>query len=366
MHSNKKFISILITNMESGGAEKVTLSLANYFARNGYTVDLVLVSATGELLSMLDPKVKIIDLNVKSLKYAVFPLIKYFIKNNPVACFVNIWPLTIIAILARMVSFSKLKLIVCEHTTWSESEVYKHAYFRAFIPISMKLMYRFAHKIICVSKGSAGNLSQFAQINRKKIEVIYNPVEKMQSIKPLSQTLCSEWLDGDHKRLIAVGSLKPAKDYPTLFKSIHLLKKDLDIKLLVLGDGPLSEDLIKLRKDLRLTEEIIMPGYEKYPHEYIASADVLVLSSKHEGFGNVIVEALSEGTPVVSTDCPYGPSEIISSAAFGTLANIQDPVSLARAINTSLGKSFDKKFLKERAKYFSIERAAKKYLQTIN
>jgi len=352
--------------MEIGGAEKVTLNLANYFIRNGHSVDLVLVSASGELLSMLDSEVKIIDLNVKSLKYAAYPLIKYFIKNNPVACFVNVWPLTIIAILARMVSLSKLKLIVCEHTTWSESEVYKQAYFKAFLPLSMRLMYSFAHKIICVSKGSAENLSQFAQINKKRIEVIYNPIEKMQRIKSSDQTLYSEWINGDHSRLIAVGSLKPAKDYPNLFRSIHLLKKELNIKLLLLGDGPLYKDLINLREDLGLVNEIIMPGYEKYPHQYIALADLLVLSSKHEGFGNVIVEALSEGTPVVSTDCPYGPSEIISSAEFGTLANIQDPVSLARAININLSKTFDKKSLRERAKYFSVERAAKKYLQTIN
>ena len=165
--------------------------------------------------------------------------------------------------------------------------------------------------------------------------------------------------------MIAVGALKPSKDYVTLFKAIKILKEDLKIKLLVLGDGPLYQDLFKLKNDLGLEDCIIMPGFEREPLPLMASADLLVLSSAFEGFGNVIVESFSVGTPVVSTDCPHGPNEIISNSSFGILAKVKDPVSIANAIKKSFSMSYNEESLKSRADDFSVELAAKKYLRTI-
>jgi glycosyltransferase involved in cell wall biosynthesis len=365
MLDKNQAISILVSDLNIGGIEKNSIHLSNFLVRNGYKVDLLLIKSGGDLSSMLDSRVNRIDFKSRSIKNSFFSLLKYFFRENPFACFVNSWPITIFAICAKLICFNNVKLIVCEHTTWSKDEIYQEAKIKCLIPLSMRFFYFFAHKIICVSKGSANDLHQLTNISKNKIEVIYNPIQTSLALDYSMLTNYSYWQNGDHKKLIAVGSLKPSKDYFTLFRAIKILKEDLKIKLLVLGDGPLYKNLIKLREDLGLEDCIIMPGFEKEPLPLMASADLLVLSSAFEGFGNVIVESFSVGTPVVSTDCPHGPNEIISNSSLGILAKVNDPASIANAIKKSFSMSYNEESLKSRANEFSIEIAGNKYLRTI-
>nr|WP_281502150.1 glycosyltransferase [Alcanivorax sp. S6407] len=168
---------------------------------------------------------------------------------------------------------------------------------------------------------------------------------------------------GGSHRLLAVGSLKLAKDYPALLHSMKkLVHSGSDVSLLILGSGALQPQLEELCQVLGIENHVHFGGFVSDPAPFYRRADLFVLSSAWEGFGNVIVEALAVGTPVVSTDCKSGPAEILENGKYGKLVPVGDPAALANAIEESLSEPFDPEKLKARAKDFSPDVIAKKYL----
>ena len=166
------------------------------------------------------------------------------------------------------------------------------------------------------------------------------------------------WWTGPHRKVLAVGTLKTIKDYATLLNAFARLRQRVDARLLILGEGECRVDLETQARQLGIASGVFMPGFVKDPSPYYQQADLHVLSSTGEGLGNVIVEALAAGTPVVSTDCLSGPREILSDGQFGRLVPVGDTVALARAMDDSLATLPDPAVLKARAQYFSIEKAA--------
>jgi glycosyltransferase involved in cell wall biosynthesis len=356
-------ISILIPNLSGGGAERVAVNLANSFVKRGYLVDMVLMSAkVGEFQSDLSPQVQVVDLNAKRLRGTLLPLFRYFRQAKPDAILANMWPMTLIAIWARKLAQIKTRLVVAEHTTWSKDVIARSWLGRRKVSLSMHHIYPHADAIVSVSKGAADDLAQFADLDAKAISVIYNPVVGGE-IQPSSVSLEPErWWTGSHYRILAVGSLSPIKDYDLLMVAFANLRQRFDARLLILGEGFCRSSLIEKARQLGILDSLFMPGFIKTPWPYYLRADLHVLSSKGEGFGNVIVEALSAGTPVVSTDCKSGPREILSDGKYGRLVPTGDPVALTAAMAESLSENHDKDALRARAKYFSIEKAAEQYI----
>jgi glycosyltransferase involved in cell wall biosynthesis len=162
-----------------------------------------------------------------------------------------------------------------------------------------------------------------------------------------------------------VGSLKPAKDFALLLAAFAKLRQHSNARLLILGEGPLRGELEALKCRLGLDGAVDMPGFVASPYPYLAKADVFVLSSAWEGFGNVIVEALACGTPVVSTDCPSGPGEILADGRYGMLVAPGDAAALAQAILASLAAEHDRAALIRRSQDFSVAKAAEQYLELL-
>jgi glycosyltransferase involved in cell wall biosynthesis len=182
---------------------------------------------------------------------------------------------------------------------------------------------------------------------------------------PIEDTALATWWKGGAKRLLSIGTLKSAKDYPTLIRSLKILRESVDARLLILGEGrerPVLENLIF---ELDLCEVVKLAGYRADPFPFLREADLFVLSSAWEGLGNVITEALSCGTPVVSTNCQSGPAEILDSGRFGTLVPVGDVEALATAIASVLGHPYDSARLKQRACEFSPKIAADKYISLL-
>jgi glycosyltransferase involved in cell wall biosynthesis len=159
-----------------------------------------------------------------------------------------------------------------------------------------------------------------------------------------------------------VGTLKAPKDHATLIRAFALLPESLSAKLIILGEGQLRGELEDLIRELGLQDKVHLPGFMIDPSPWFRSADLFVLSSLYEGFGNVIVEALECGVPVVSTDCPSGPAEILDHGRIGKLVPIRDQESLSRAMTASYFEEHDRRVLMDRAKDFSIERISVQYL----
>ena len=169
------------------------------------------------------------------------------------------------------------------------------------------------------------------------------------------------WWSGKHLRLLAVGNLIPIKDYSTLLAAFALLRQRVDAQLLILGEGNCRNELEAQATKLGIEGSLYMLGFVKDPSPYYHRADLHILSSAGEGFGNVIVEALAAGTPVVSTDCPSGPREILCNGKFGRLVPVGDASKMAWAMAESLATAPDRLALKARAQDFSIDKAVDKY-----
>jgi glycosyltransferase involved in cell wall biosynthesis len=357
----KPRIAIILPNLNGGGAERVNVNIANSFSLRGYSVDMVLLSATGDLLAELSPKVRLIDLKTKRIRGALLPLMTYIRKRRPDAILVSMWPLTIIALLSRVIAFIPTRMFVVEHTTWSRDPIASSVTGRWIVSTSMRLVFSLASGIITVSKGAADDLSIFAKIERKLITVIYNPIVGIKLSTVNEQLEPYEWWSGSHYRIIAVGNLSKSKNFSLLLMAFYHLRKNINAKLLILGEGSCRPLLEAQAKQLGIESNLFMPGFIKNPSLYFSRANLHVLSSNVEGFGNVIVEALAAGTPVVSTNCKSGPSEILCNGQFGKLVPVGDFLGLAAAMSESLSKSHDLESLKARAQDFSIEKAVDNY-----
>jgi len=256
--------------------------------------------------------------------------------------------------------------VISIHTNLTEE--YSHIKKKRYVyPNISKLLYKVPQKIIAVSAGVADDFSKRTGIERKNIRVIYNPVFNQEKIKETSTYIPSfEMIKGKKRYIIAAARFTEQKDLFTLIKAFAIVRETMDISLLLLGDGPQREELENYIQELSIEEYVLLPGYVKNPEYFIKDASAYVLSSKWEGFGNVLVEAMGVGTPVISTDCPSGPAEILDNGKYGELVPVSAPKEMAQAIICTLKEPIKAECLKKRAKDFSVPKIAEEYLQYIS
>lgn len=339
----------------------MAVNIANSLVARGYQVEMVLISAKGELMSELRPGVALVDLGSKRVRWSVLPLVRYLRRVRPSVALVCMWPLTVIALWARSLARLPTRMVLAEHTTWSRSELLARPTVGWQVRTSMHQFFPKADGIVAVSNGAADDLARFARLDRRSISVIYNPVVGAE--QPVSDEVLQPagWWNGPHKRVLAVGTLKAIKDYATLLEAFAALRHQMDARLLILGEGECRAALEAQVRRLGLEGCVFMPGFAKDTAPYYQRADLHVLSSTGEGLPTVIIEALAAGTPVVSTDSPSGPREILADGKFGRLVPVGDAPALAAAMAESLAASHDRCALKARAQDFSIDKAVDQY-----
>lgn len=352
-------VSIFLPNLRVGGTERIIVNLANSLVARGFAVDLVLVSAIGPFLAAVDSKVRLVDLKVARFRGSFVPLVRYLRNERPDAFLACMWPLTSIALCARTVARVPTRVVVAEHTTWSRYAIPPTT--RLTTRATMHASFSSADAIVAVSQDAADDLSRFAAIDRARIEVIYNPVVGAESPPDSEVHGPPEWWSGEHRRILAVGTLTPRKDHRTLISAFAILRQSVDARLLILGEGDYRTQLEAHARNLGVAGHVLMPGIMMNPWPYYRRAELHVLSSISEALPTVLIEALAAGTPVVSTDCPSGPREILCDGKFGALVPVGNAAALAAAMSRALSTEHDRASLKERAKDFGIERAVDLY-----
>ena len=359
MSSSRK-IAILLPNLRAGGAERMRVHMAREWLCRGIDVDFVLCQKQGELLSQVPHGARLVDLHAPKVRNAVFPLARYLHCEKPNVLLAAMWPLTAIAPLAMILSGLKASVAISEHAPLSLGYASWGKIHRFALRSSTALSYRLSSIRIAVSSGVADDMAMLSCMPRSSFTVIYNPAGSKHEQGPRAHPAMLESVRGS--LIISVGTLAPVKRHDLLIDAFARIASRMDATLCILGEGTERGALESQIQRLGLLGRVLLAGYVADPSLWYARANLFALTSDHEGFGNVIVEALDHGVPVVSTDCPSGPREILQDGKYGTLVPVGDVDALAQAMLASLHTTHDHAAMKARARDFAVDTIADQYL----
>ena len=337
MVNPEKRIAIFMPSLFGAGGQRSMLNLAHGIAECGYAVDLVLAQAEGPFLAEVRRPVRVVDLKASRAVTSLPALVRYLRREQPEAMLSVFGYVNIIALCAWRLAGVRTRLSVNEQNTVSLEAGNASSWRARLTPRLIKRFYPWANYVIGNSQGVADDLSQVTGLPRERIKILYNPVVTPELREKARAPSNHPWLKPDQPPvLLAVGRLQVQKDYPTLIHAFARVRHTRPVRLLILGEGkerPLLEALIR---ELGLEQDVSLPGFVMNPYAYMARASLFVLSSRWEGLPTVLIEALCCGTPVVSTDCPSGPREILRDGQYGQLVPVGDADALARAIEITL------------------------------
>ncbi|ULQ46701.1 glycosyltransferase [Flagellatimonas centrodinii] len=356
-------ISVLLPDLRPGGAERLHVNLARDWVERGLDVDFVLRNAVGELLDELPIGVRVVDLAVPRVRGLLRPLTRYLRREKPNGLLAAMWPLTVIAPVAGRMSGFRGRVVISEHSPLSVAYASKGLLHRVLLRSSQWFAYGLADACVAVSCGVADDLAALSGRPRQRFEVIGNPVALGGAINACPAPAA---LAGVARPLfLTVGSLKAVKRHDRLIDAFALVASRVGGTLCILGEGAERASLEAQVKSLGLKGRVLLPGYSANVGAWYAGADQFVLSSDYEGFGNVLVEAMEYGLPIVSTDCVSGPREVLHGGAFGRLVPVNDPSALADAMVDMLRTPINKPALLARAREFSVDVVSARYLDVL-
>lgn len=367
MYTGTRHVALFMPSLRGGGAERAMLDIAEGFASQGQKVDLVLVNAEGPYLDLVPENVTVVDLAAPRVLRSIFGLIRYLREHRPEVLLATPCHANFIALFARKLIGLPCRLVIREATTMSQSFMRHSAFNRWKFRQLVRYLYPVADKIVAVSQGVADDLRHFANLPEEKITVVYNPVVTPVLAAKAEEPIDHPWFQpGQLPVVLGVGRFSRAKNFSMLVRAFAHRNLSQKAHLMILGEGQKRLELEALIADLGLSEVVQLPGFVKNPFSFMARSTLCVLSSVQEGFPNVIVQAMAVGTPVVATDCPNGPSEILENGRYGRLVPVGDVAGMARAIDEELsgrGKYDEnlRRYLMERATHFSQRKSINAY-----
>jgi len=370
-------IALILPDLGPSGTRRSLLTLAKGLCIKGCLVDLVVSDGKGVFRDQIPDGVNLVDFQLGKVTHSsltrklvtIIPLIQYLKAYRPDV----VYPVfdyfeIIIASAARLVSFPLKKPptvvygIHSDITFLGDFDPFK----RFLLILLKKSILRAADAIFAVSKGTADSWARYFGIADRRIKVIYNPVDIENIQKLANYESCSHYFDSFKIPVImSMGRLSKEKDFSTLIRAFSIVIEKREARLIILGDGKERPKLQKLVDELHLDRFVSMPGFIQNPFPYLKRATVFVVSSLYEGFSNALVEAMALGVPIVSTDCPYGPREILDNGKFGTLVQPGDYKALAEAILFMLTHPTSPDDLISRANYFSINKSIDNFFELL-
>jgi exopolysaccharide biosynthesis WecB/TagA/CpsF family protein len=351
MNRPRRKIAFFMHDLSGGGVERMRLRLATGLVDRGYDVQLIVQCARGPLARLVPADITLTALGAPHSWGAMWALAGTLRSSRPDILVSSLDHNNIVALCARVLAGGRTKIIICQHNTLSGEAVVGWRY--RVVPLLYRVMAWRADAIIAVSDGVAADLVRTACLPAQRINVVYNPVvtvgERTYSAPP------HPWLETRAvPTFVFAGRLVAQKDPLLLLESFALRLHHGPARLIICGDGPLLTQLRERANVLAIAHAVFFAGFVEDPLPWMAAASALVVTSKYEGFANVIVEAMSCGTPVIATDCTFGPSEILGNGRFGRLAQVGDAGSVARCMQEELRAIFPAETLARRAQAFSV------------
>jgi glycosyltransferase involved in cell wall biosynthesis len=355
---------LFLPDLGGGGAERIMLSLAKGFGDRGMSVDLVLARAEGPYLDHVPEGARLVDLGAQgrfrtSLGLALKSLtglIRYLRRIRPDCLLSSLTRANLVAVVARHVCGAGTRLVLREANT--ALNIGSPA--TRFL---MRRLYGRADYVIAVSTGVAEDLVKVVGVPADSVRIIHNPldIENLQRLASLEPD--HPWLtQSEPPVILGVGRLAPQKDFVTLVRAFAEVRRARPVRLVILGEGEQRAALQSLIRSLGLENDVDMPGFARNPYAFMKHARLFVLSSRWEGFPNVLAEAMAVGVSVVSTDCRSGPAEILAGGTYGRLVPVGSPTELAAAMLDALNAPAERSKMVSRAKNFSLDTVVDDYI----
>lgn len=345
-------IIFILPDLNAGGAERIVTTIANHLPREKFEPKILLLRKEGAYLEILKDDVEIIDIKTERIRNSLLPILGEINSRKPDIIFsgfgeVNAYLSLFIKLFPKTKFIARETNVVSKHVTRKEIRFF-YKFYNNF------------HKIICQSDDMMHDLLENFNIKREKLVKINNPVDFDFIQNKISESARPESFNDDVKNIVAIGNLSSRKGFDNLLKVFSHLKNE-KILLHILGDGRDKELLHEMKKDLGL-ENVLFHGQQKNPYRYLKFADLFILSSRYEGFPNVLLEAGACGTYALANNCPGGISEIIQPEINGETADIEQHQVFAQKVLRILSKTHNSEAIKNSIKSrFSKEIILKKY-----
>ena len=334
---SRPLVALFMPTLDGGGAERVMLNLAVGLAETGCSVDLVLVRATGALRDTVPATVRIVELKASRALTSVWPLARYLKRERPLVLLSALDHANLAAMAASRMPGVRTRIVISIHTTLGHYIRDAHGWWAKTIPRVVARCHGVADAIVAVSEGAARDFARLAHVSPSRIDVVHNAVVTPALIRAAAEPFAHPWFGEDRPILLALGRLERNKDFAALIDAFAIVKRDhADARLAIFGEGNERVALEAQIRRIALQDSVALPGYIANPYSCMARASAVVLSSRWEGLPTVLIESLALGTPVVSTDCPSGPREILQDGALGRLVPVGDVAQLALAIDAVL------------------------------
>lgn len=359
-------IALLLQDLGGGGVERCFVNLARGFANNGVRVDLYVSTVHGDAPHFDFPGVNVVVLQPGSQRQRVQHLAGLLESTTPSHLLAAIENDCRLALQAR--SANNLQIIFVASLNYSGQLTGRGAgpWRRWKRNRELRTLFGQADGVFCVSQGVAADMASILRRDESQFPALPNPVITPEFAGLSREPVSHPWFEpGQPPVVLGVGRLSRIKNFPLLVRAFALARKEMDLRLIVLGEGKHRALLERTAEKLGVADDLSLPGHIDNPYPYMKKASLFALSSLWEGFGNVVVEALACGTPVVATDCPSGPAEILQGGRYGLLVPVDDEIALAQAILQSLNTPTSESMLLEAAKPYSLKRSTTAYLAAL-
>lgn len=359
-------IAVFASFSGAGGVERMLIHLLHGFVALGERVDLVLIRDESPHLAHCPPSVERVRLSARHTLLAVPELARYLRARRPRALLAAKDRAGRAAVLARALSGVDTRLVLRLGTHLSTAMAERSTVERRLRYWPIRRLYPTLDRIVAVSEGVAEDTAHIARIPRTRIQVIRNPVITPSLHETAAGPCPHSWLaPGQSPVIMGAGRFQRQKDFPTLIRAFAQVRAGRDCRLMILGDGGGRARLETLIAELGLGADVALPGFQPQLPAYLARAALFVLSSAWEGSPNVLTEALALGVPVVATDCPSGPSEILAGGRHGPLVPVGDVAALAEAMLETLAQPRPASELRAAVAEYEWMHSARAYLEAL-
>ncbi|MFP5305137.1 MAG: glycosyltransferase [Gammaproteobacteria bacterium] len=362
---DRRRIAIFMSTSGHSGVDRAMKHLIPALARRGYAVDLLKVRGHGPSLDEVPAGVRVIDTGASTTYLALFALVRYLRRERPAVLLADKDKVNRTALLARWLAGARdTRLVLSSGTTISIDLQHRGAFERWLQRTSMGRLYRHADQVIVTCADVADDMAAYTGLARAHIRPVESPVVPASLFEARPPPPDHPWFaPGEPPVIVGVGELSPRKDFETLIRAFARLRAERNCRLVIVGKGRQLDALRALASTLGVAAEVDFPGFRSDVYAFVAHAAAFAMTSRWEGLGFVLIEALACGTPCTATRCPSGPREILQDGRYGPLVPIGDDAALAAALAQLLERPLPRETLQQAARPYEIEAATDAYLR---